>query len=44
MAARDAMEIFGHSRISETMEIYGDEESRESTIRKVDDLFQEPLH
>ncbi|WP_344933430.1 hypothetical protein [Sphaerisporangium flaviroseum] len=39
---RDAMEILGHSRISVTMEIYthGDEESRESAIRKVNDLFE----
>ncbi|MFG1875557.1 hypothetical protein ACGFIV_12040 [Sphaerisporangium sp. NPDC049003] len=42
MASRDAMEILGHSRISVTMEIYthGDEESRESEIRKVNDLFE----
>ncbi|MEU9888620.1 tyrosine-type recombinase/integrase [Sphaerisporangium sp. NPDC051011] len=45
VAPRDAMEILGHSRISVTMEIYthGDEESRESAIRKVNDLFQGPL-
>ncbi|WP_229691611.1 tyrosine-type recombinase/integrase [Sphaerisporangium melleum] len=42
VAPRDAMEILGHSRISVTMEIYthGDEESRESAIRKVNDLFE----
>ncbi|MDF5756178.1 site-specific integrase [Spongiactinospora sp. TRM90649] len=41
VAPRDAMEILGHSRIAVTMEIYthGDEESRQSAIGKVNDLF-----